>query len=54
LREIERKRAIEAARKAAIAKAEAEEEAKVNSMSLAEATEYMRDREGKKAAEEAK
>lgn len=54
MREIERKKAIEAAKKAAQARAEAEEEAKINSMSLEEAADYLRSNDGKKAEEEAK
>lgn len=44
----------EAARQAAIQKAEEEEQEKINNMSLAEAAEYMRERDGKKAQEAAK
>ena len=54
MKEIERKRAIEVAKKAAEAKTAADEEAKINSMSLEEAADYMRDSDGKKAAEDAK
>ena len=48
--------AEEEARKEAIRKAEEAEQERINSMSLAEATEYMREQDGKKAkeAEEAK
>jgi hypothetical protein len=43
--------AAEAAVEAAIKKADEEEQEKVNNMSLAEATEYMRERDGKKEKE---
>jgi hypothetical protein len=41
--------AEEAARKEAIRKAEQDEQDKINNMSLAEAAEYMRENDGKKA-----
>ena len=45
--------AEEEARKEAIRKAEEAEQEKINNMSLAEATEYMREQDGKKAKEAA-
>ena len=50
---IRKKMAEEAARKEVIRKAEQEEQDKINNMSLAEATEYMRENDGKKAKEAA-
>lgn len=50
---VRKRMAIEAARKEAIRKAEQEEQDKINNMSLAEATEYMRENDGKKAKEAA-
>lgn len=48
------KRAKEAARLAAIKKADDEEQAKVAAMSFGEAAEYMREHDGKKAEEDAR
>lgn len=45
---VKKRMAEEAARKEAIRKAEQDEQDKINNMSLAEATEYMRENDGKK------
>jgi len=48
----EKKKKLEEARLAQIAKAEQEEADKIAGMSIQQAAEYMRERDGKKAAEE--